>query len=64
VYGGQVAVGISKGRIDLNGASVALKGRLQILHLLQRVAHVGVSIREGGGYAVNKGRVSPSVTGL
>ena len=57
-------MGISKGRIDLNGASVALKGRLKILHLLQRVAHVGVSIRKGWGYTVNNGQVSQSATGL
>ena len=42
---------ISKGWVDLNGAGVALKGALYILHLFERVAHVGICISKGWGYS-------------
>lgn len=40
VDGGQIAVSISKGRVDLNGTGVALQRSLYILHFLQCIAHV------------------------
>ena len=46
VDGGQVAVCVSEGGVDLNGARVALQRSLHILHLLQSVAHVGVGVRK------------------
>lgn len=46
--GGQVAVGVGEGGVDLDGAGVALQRSLHVLHLLQRVAHVGVGISKGG----------------
>lgn len=46
MYRGKVAMRISKGWVDLDGAGVALKSSLDILHLLEGVAHVGVGIGE------------------
>lgn len=40
----QIAVSISKSRVDLDGTGVALQGSLYILHFLQCVAHVRVGI--------------------
>lgn len=37
---------VCEGGIDLNGASVALKCALNVMHFLQGVAHVGVGIGE------------------
>ena len=51
VYRGQVAVSISEGWVDLNGAGVALQGALYILHLFERVAHVGICISKSWGYS-------------
>ena len=46
VDGGQIAVGVGEGRVDLNGPRVALQRSVDVLHLLQRVAHVAVGIGE------------------
>ena len=45
---GKVAMGVSKGWVDLNSSSVALHGAINILHLLQGVAHVAVGISKVG----------------
>lgn len=45
--GSQIAVGICKCRVNLNGTSVTLQGSLNILHLLQSVSHVRVGIGKG-----------------
>lgn len=37
---------VSKGGIDLDGTSVALESSLDILHLLEGVAHVAVQERK------------------
>lgn len=41
--GGKVGVSICEGWVDLDGTSVALEGALNVLHLLQCVAHVTVN---------------------
>lgn len=41
-------MGIGKGRIDLDGTSVALQRPLHILHFFQRVAHIRVGISKRG----------------
>ena len=46
--GSQVTVRIGEGGVDLNGPGVALQGSLDVLHLLQRVAHVGVGVSKRG----------------
>ena len=46
--GGQIAMSISKGRVYLDSSGVTLEGTLDILHLLQGVTHIGVSIRKRG----------------
>lgn len=48
MYGGQVTVGVCEGWIDLNGAGVALQSSLDVLHLFQRVPHVGIGVGKGG----------------
>ena len=45
---GKIAVGVGKGRVDLDGPGVALQGSLYVLHLFEGVAHVRVGIGEGG----------------
>ena len=50
MYGSKITMGICKCWIDLYGPSVALKGALDILHLLQGVPHVAVRISKGGMY--------------
>ena len=40
----QVAVSVSESRVDLDGSGVAADSPLDVLHLLQSVAHVGVSV--------------------
>ena len=40
-------MGVGEGGVDLDGARVALQRRLDVLHLLQRVAHVAVGVGEG-----------------
>ena len=42
--GSKIRVGIGERRIDLNGSRVALKRTVDVLHLLQSVAHVAVSV--------------------
>ena len=42
--GSKIRVGIGERRIDLNGSRVALKRPVNVLHLLQSVAHVAVSV--------------------
>ena len=42
----QIAVGVGEGGVDLDGPRVALQRRLDVLHLLQRVAHVAVRVGE------------------
>ena len=37
----------SECRVDLDSARVALEGTRDVVHLLQRVAHVGVGVGEG-----------------
>ena len=54
VYGGQVAVGVGEGRVDLNSPGVALECALYVLHLLQCVPHVGVGISKGRRNPVGK----------
>ena len=44
MYRRQVAVGIGKGGINLDGPRVALEGGVNILHFLQRVAHVAIGV--------------------
>jgi hypothetical protein len=39
---------ISKGRIDLDGSGVTLQRALDVVHLLQSVAHVTVGIGKRG----------------
>ena len=41
--GGKVGVSICEGWVDLDGTSVALEGALNVLHLLQCVAHITVN---------------------
>ena len=41
-------MGISKGRVYLDGSTVALHGTIHILHLLQSVAHVAVCVSKVG----------------
>ena len=41
-------MGIGKGWVNLNGSGVALKGSIDVLHLLQCVPHVAVSISKVG----------------
>lgn len=45
--GSQIAVGICKRRVNLNGTGVTLQGSLNVLHLLQGVSHVRVGVGEG-----------------
>ena len=45
---GQVRMGVSEGRIDLDGPGVALQRPLDVVHFFQGVAHVAVSIGESG----------------
>ena len=40
-------MGVSKGRVDLDGPRVALKRALDVVHFLEGVAHVGVGVGEG-----------------
>ena len=46
--GGQVAVSVCKGWVDLNSPAVALHGTIDVLHLLQSVPHVAVCISKVG----------------
>ena len=48
MYGGEIAVGIGKGRVYLYGSGIALQGTIDILHLLKSVAHVAIGISEVG----------------
>ncbi len=41
-------MGVGERGVDLNGARVALQGTLDVVHLLEGVAHVGVGVCEGG----------------
>lgn len=52
VYRSQVTVSICESRVDLNGSSVALQRPLNVLHLFESVAHVGVRIRKCGADSV------------
>ena len=45
-----------EGRVDLDGAGVALECSLHVVHLLQGVAHVGVCVREGRLDPAEEGR--------
>lgn len=45
---------VGKGRVDLDGTGVALQGALNVLHLLQGVAHV--TDGERGGEGQTRGR--------
>lgn len=51
---GQIAVSISKGRVNLDGTGVALQRSLYVLHFLQCITHVRVGISEGGTDSKNK----------
>lgn len=57
--GGKIAVCICKGRVYLDGACVTLQSSLNVLHLFQGVAHVGIGISKGRAYSVgeNKTRI-------
>lgn len=44
--GRQVRMSIGKSRVDLNSSGIALQSPRDVLHLLQRVAHIGVRIGE------------------
>lgn len=57
-------MGISKGRVDLDGTSVALQRPLHVLHFLQRVAHVGVGISKCGADSADKNGQTVFYTGL
>lgn len=46
VHGGKVTVSVCESRVDLDRSRITLDGALHILHLLQRVAHVGVGVGE------------------
>jgi hypothetical protein len=39
---------VSKGRINLDGSGVALQRALDVVHLLQSVAHVAVGVSKRG----------------
>lgn len=47
VYRSEITMGVGESWIYLYGSRVTLKRSLHILHLLQRVAHVRISIRKG-----------------
>ena len=54
VNGCEVGVGVGESGVDLNVPGVAIGGTLDVMHLLQSVAHVGVGVRKsrldsGGG---------------
>lgn len=49
---------VSKGWVDLDGTSIALQSSLDILHLLQRIAHVGIGISKCGADPKIKAKVS------
>ena len=58
----QVGVRVGEGGVDLNGSGVALHGPLDVVHLLEGVAHVGVGVGEGwldpdGLFIVHQGLV-------
>ena len=38
-------MGVREGRVDLYGPGVAQEGTLDVVHLLQGVAHVAVSVK-------------------
>lgn len=44
---------ISKGRVDLDGSAVTLHGTINVLHLLQSVAHVAIGVRKVGMDSAN-----------
>ena len=46
--GSEIAVGVGKGGVNLNGTSVALECSIYVLHLLQCVPHVAVGISKVG----------------
>ena len=52
----QVGVGVGEGGVDLDGSGVALHGPLDVVHLLEGVAHVGVGVREGRLDPAQEGR--------
>ena len=56
----QIAVGVGKGRVDLNGTRVTLEGAVDVLHLLQRIAHVAVGVGKGG---LNSASTHPYIRG-
>ena len=43
----QVGVRVGEGGVDLDGSGVALHGPLDVVHLLEGVAHVGVGVGKG-----------------
>ena len=52
-----------EGRVDLDGAGVALEGALHVVHLLQGVAHVGIGVREGRLDPAQEGRKEAIISG-
>jgi len=46
VEGAQVAVAAGEGRVDLHGPGIATESVVEVVHGLQRVAHVVVRLRE------------------
>ena len=53
-------MGISKGRVYLDGSTVALHGTIHILHLLQSVAHVAVCVSKVGVDPMGREKVGVS----
>lgn len=44
--GSKIGMGIGESRVDLDGSRVALESSLDVLHLFQGVAHVGIGVSE------------------
>lgn len=47
-------MGISEGRINLNGARIALQSPINVLHLLERITHITVCISKRWLNTVNE----------
>lgn len=57
-------MGISKGRVDLDGPSVALQRPLHVLHFFQCVAHIRVGVSKCGADSVRDTEKQCSILGL
>ena len=59
----QVGVRVGEGGVDLDGSGVALHGPLDVVHLLEGVAHVGVGVGEGRLDPAQEGRKEGIISG-